>query len=275
MSLNFFHYIFLTRPHLFIPTLIFYLNGLYLSQREINYLEVITLFFISAYAYVINQIHDIQSDRINEKILILHTNKLSINQAKNFSIFLLILSFVLSVFQQSKIYYFFLILLSFLYSFKPFSFKDKPILDLLTNSIGYGFLVFTIGYNSVSVESLIFVLMMACAYMITAILDYEGDRKANKNTTVVSIGIFLSQLLSMIGLLIGFFISSEIYIKTAFFLSFLFLSLDEYKLSIGIPLLILLVYPSIHGYIEILIISILLFLASEIYYRLVFKRGVL
>ncbi|MCS7244503.1 MAG: hypothetical protein RMJ38_00005, partial [candidate division WOR-3 bacterium] len=107
------------------------------------------------------------------------------------------------------------------------------------------------------------------------ILDYEGDKRVNKNTTVVSIGIFLSQLLSMIGLLIGFFISSEIYIKTAFFLSFLFLSLDEYKLSIGIPLLILLVYPSIHGYIEILIISILLFLASEIYYRLVFKRGVL
>lgn len=275
MKLNFFHYIFLTRPHLFIPVLIFYLNGLYLSQREINYLEIITLFFIGAYAYVINQIYDIESDRINNKVLILHSNKLSINQAKNFSILLLILSFILSIFQQSKIYYLFLILLSFLYSIKPISFKDKPILDLLTNSIGYGFLVFTIGYGSISSESLIFVLIMACAYIITAILDYEGDKKANKNTTVVSIGIFHSQMLCIIGLLIGFFISNEIYIKIAFFLSFLFLALDEYKLSLGIPLSILLIYPSIYSYIEILIISIFLFLSSELYYRLVFKRGVL
>jgi len=267
------HLIFLTRPHLFIPTLIFYLNGLYLSNNQINYFEIFVLFLISSFAYVINQISDIETDKINNKVLILTQNKVSLNLAKKFSIILFILSFILSILSEKRIYFISLIILSILYSLKPFSFKDKPFLDLIINSIGYGFLVFTIGYNSISSKSLIFILIMACAFIMTTILDYEGDKKVNKITTAVYLGIYKAKIIALIGLLIGFFISFENYIKLAFLLSFIFLAIDEIKLSLGIGILILLIYPSINGYYEILIISIILIMISEIYYRIVFKKS--
>ncbi len=166
-----------------------------------------------------------------------------------------------------------LILLSILYSLKPFSFKDRPFLDLITNAIGYGFLVFTIGYGSVSKESLIFVLIMACAYLMTAILDYEGDSKTNKITTVVHLGIFSSHVIAILGLLVVFFIAQYNYIKFSALLSLILLSFNEIKLSLAIPSLILLIYPSISGYYPILVISVVIFIFSEIYYRIVFKRS--
>ncbi|MEO0144768.1 MAG: UbiA family prenyltransferase [candidate division WOR-3 bacterium] len=251
----------------------FYLNGIFLSKNNINYFEIFTLITISAFAYVINQITDIETDKINNKILILPQNKISIKLALKFSIFLFILSIFLSILSEKKFYFFTLIILSMLYSLKPFSFKDKAFLDLLTNAIGYGFVVFSIGYGSISKESLIFTLIMACAYIMTAILDYEGDKKVNKNTTVVYLGIYTSQIMSIIGLLIVFFISQYTYIKMSAFISLVFLALNEIKLALAIASFILLIYPSINGYIEILIICIVLFLISELYYRLVFKRS--
>ncbi len=164
-------------------------------------------------------------------------------------------------------------MLSILYSLKPFSFKDKPFLDLITNAIGYGFLVFTIGYGSFSKESLIFMLIMACAYIMTAILDYEGDKRTNKITTVVYLGIFTSQVIAIIGLLVVFFIAPYNYIKFSALLSIILLSLNEIKLSLALSSLILMIYPSLSGYYPILAIGFVIFISSEIYYRIVFKRS--
>lgn len=166
-----------------------------------------------------------------------------------------------------------LILLSILYSLKPFSLKDKPFLDLIINAIGYGFLVFSIGYSSISKDSIIFTLIMACAYIMTAILDYEGDKKASKITTVVYLGVFNSKIIAIFGLLIIFLISQYNYIKISVFLSLLFLALEEIKLALAIASLILLIYPSINGYFEIFIICLILLFLSELYYRVVFKRS--
>jgi len=263
----------LIRPHLFIPTLIFYVNGLFLSKNYINYLEVILLLLISSFAYVLNQIYDIESDKINNKILILTENKISISTAKLFSLLLLIVGSFFSIFMENRWLFLGLIILSILYSLKPFSFKDRPILDLITNSVGYGFFVFSIGYKEISKESLIFILIMSSAYIITAMMDYEGDKKTNKITTPVYIGIYKSQLISILILIISFIIAPYEYIKLACILSLIFLFFDYYKLALAVPSLILLVYPSIKGYFEILILSLIFFLASEIYYRIFFKKS--
>ena len=267
------HLIFLTRPHLFIPTLIFYVNGLFLSRNDINYFELILLLLVSSFAYVLNQIYDIESDRINNKIFILTENKVSISLAKKFAFFLFILSLIFSLFVENKLLFIGLIILSIVYSVKPFNFKDKPFLDLITNSIGYGFFVFSIGYKEISKESLIFILIMSSAYLITTIMDYEGDKKANKITTSVYIGTYNSQLLSILILIICFIISPYEYIKLACILSFIFLIFDYYKLALAVPSLILLVYPSIKGYFGILILAVIFLLISEIYYRIFFKKS--
>lgn len=267
------HLIFLTRPHLFIPTLIFYVNGLFLSKNPINYLELTLLILISSFAYVLNQIYDIESDKINKKIFILTENKISISSAKKFSFFLLILSLLFSMFVENRWLFLGLIALSILYSLKPFSFKDKPILDVITNSIGYGFFVFSIGYKEISKESLIFILIMSSAYLITAIMDYEGDKKSNKITTPVYIGIFNSLLISILILIISFIIAPYGYIKLACILSLIFLAFDYYKLALAVPSLILLIYPSIKGYFEIFALSVIFLLSSEIYYRIFFKKS--
>lgn len=273
LILSLIHLIFLIRPHLFIPTLIFYVNGLFLSKNSINYLEIILLLLISSFAYVLNQIYDIESDKINKKIFILTEKKISISAAKTFSFLLLILSLFFSIFMENRWLFLGLIILSVFYSIKPFSFKDKPILDLITNSIGYGFFVFSIGYKEISKESLIFILIMSSSYLMTAIMDYEGDKKTNKITTPVFIGIYNSQLISILILIISFIIAPYGYIKLACISSLIFLFFDYYKLALAVPSLILLIYPSIKGYFEILILSIIFLLASEIYYRIFFKKS--
>jgi 4-hydroxybenzoate polyprenyltransferase len=268
------HYIFLTRPHLFIPTLIFYFNGLFLGGKKVNYIEILGLISISAFAYVLNQIFDINTDRLNNKVLILTINKISLKGTYIFCAFLLLLSILFSVLQNNKILFFILLILSVLYSLHPFKFKDRPFLDLISNSIGYGFLVFSIGYNKISLISMIFVIMMASAYMMTAILDYEGDKKAGKTTTVVFCGIKRSLIITTILLIVDFLISFKFqYIQLSVLISIFFLLLKNIKYALAFPSLILLIYPSLNGYFEVIVLSLILFLSSEIYYRLTFKRS--
>ena len=147
--------------------------------------------------YIINQITDIETDRINKKLFILPEGLVSLRAAYIEFFVLIILAFFFS-FTFSPLYKIFLLfsfILGLLYSIRPFKFKGRPFFDLLSNAFGYGFLAFSIGFLSVKnfsldtfLYSIPYIFAVGAVFVNTTIPDIEGDRKSGEITTGVFIG---------------------------------------------------------------------------------------
>jgi len=97
--------------------------------------------------YIVNQIVDRESDRLNKKLFLIPLGIIPIKLALSVFGILVIVSFSIT-FTYGMIYLIFLFLsliLGLLYSIAPFRFKGRPIIDILSNAIGYGILAFGVG----------------------------------------------------------------------------------------------------------------------------------
>ncbi|MEO0288502.1 MAG: UbiA family prenyltransferase [candidate division WOR-3 bacterium] len=213
-------YIFLLRPTIQVALWTFYFVGVYLACREDRNLKFFnfafnfkTYYILLAYSllmggiYILNQITDIETDRMNRKLFILPEGIVSIKNAYITFISVVLLGFFMIFFNfkiEKTILNLFIIsfIMGYLYSAKPFYFKSRPFLDLFSNVIGYAFVASLIGYFSVkdSFPKLIiflpYMFSMAAIFINTTILDYEGDRNAGLKTTGIFLGIKISLLAS-------------------------------------------------------------------------------
>lgn len=221
---NFSDYMFLLRPSIMIALWTFYFAGVSLAFRinglsyfNNNYnagMIIVTLIMYSILmgsVYVINQIVDIDTDRLNGKLFILSDGIISKQNAMIYAIMLAIISIAgILIMSQATFVMKILFLLSFIlgvmYSVKPFSLKRRPFVDLLDNVIGYGMIAVIIGFESTGCsfkmeylqKLLPYIFSMGAIFINTTLMDFEGDKAVNAKTTGIFLGYKKASLLSSV-----------------------------------------------------------------------------
>jgi 4-hydroxybenzoate polyprenyltransferase len=160
--------------------------------------------------YILNQIFDRDTDRLNQKLHLLAEGYISLRTAWVECVALIVISLALSVL-FSPAYRVFILLslgLGILYSAPPFKLKGRPILDILSNSIGYGCLAFMVGWLTAGkydpahlLKSIPYVLAVAAVFINTTVPDIDGDKKTGNITTGVFLGIQGTTILALIAIL--------------------------------------------------------------------------
>lgn len=218
-----FDYFFILRPLILVPVWDFFLIGGYRARgaRGFTWDLVLGLFIYTLLmggVYILNQIMDIETDRINKKLFLLSAGYVTVKTA-TFQMTALWLAAVILAYKFGLAFMLLIalsLILGVVYSLPPIKLKGKPFLDLLANGFGYGLVNFGLGWLifrpftwSVLVIFLPYLLSIAAVFVNTTIVDAEGDRKAGERTTAVLIGAPMSYALSSL-LMAGAVIASAL-----------------------------------------------------------------
>lgn len=158
---------------------------------------------LSGAVFILNQIFDIDSDRINNKVFFLSKGYVKIGAAWTMyavlNVVSLTMAFVIS--STAGLLGIAILLLGAAYSTPPFVIKDRPWWGFLSNAFGHGTLVYLLGYCSLGgdlktglLKSLPYFFSVAAVYIGTTLADIEGDRLTGKRTLAVVIGFDRSVL---------------------------------------------------------------------------------
>ena len=206
-----FDYLIALRPTLLIPVWTLVLVGYYHARQfdvsirlgfNWSVLSTICLYsMLSGGCYIVNQITDQETDKVNSKLYLIERGYVKISVLKVEAVVLIVGAIIWSVLQfWNNIPYLVLIVIStvlgLMYSVRPVRLKGKPIIDLLANAIGYGCVAFLIGWVSVLSVSLValqrsipYVLCVAAAFVNTTLPDLSGDRSNSDITTGILLGV--------------------------------------------------------------------------------------
>lgn len=204
---NILDYFFVLRPILLVPAWTMLLVGHYRAEGDLSirlvlpgefWLAMLLYSGLMGAVYIVNQISDIETDRLNKKLFLVadgYVNKRAIIVE---AIILLLAASFISFWRYSVTFGLVIGasgLLGLLYSVPPFKFKGKPFLDMLANGFGYGLLAFIAGWLSSNpassamwLDSLPYVLAVSAVYLNTTIPDYDSDKATGNITTGVFIG---------------------------------------------------------------------------------------
>jgi len=208
-------FIFVTRPLILIPAWSFYLLGARAGRSEPDSDEaagfpgagLVCLTAILITAYLINQIFDRESDRLNHKGHYVTDGLFSVRAVVAMALVFFAVASVAfqSVMPAQRIPLALSLVIALTYSLPPIRLCARPFLDLAANAIGYGGLAFVIGFASHSelavsawLRAQPWVFMVGATFLHTAILDIDGDRGSGKITTSVRIGVGWSALLAVL-----------------------------------------------------------------------------
>ncbi|MBN2189503.1 MAG: UbiA family prenyltransferase [Chitinispirillaceae bacterium] len=164
-------------------------------------------FFIAASIYVVNQIVDIESDRINRKLFLLPQGLVSVRTAWVIAGLCAVCGLVIAaaVIADAALVAVFLVslVLGALYNLKPVQLKNNPFGGVCAGAIGNGLLTFLAGWylagthqeaggilplTSGLLSGLSPTLANAAVYLATTIPDAPGDRMTGKKTFCVVYG---------------------------------------------------------------------------------------
>lgn len=289
-SIKHLDYLFITRPVLMPPVwsilLLGHLRAAGLEGHRISIGPVFFLISISIGAvYILNQIYDIESDRINGKLFFLAGGLIPLNNAWLEALLLaaagvfgaFLWSFQLGILFASGF------LFGYLYSAPPFSLKNRHVWGLLCNALGHGSLTFLIGWcviSNLSLRALFFslpyFLAVAAVYLNTTLPDIQGDQKVNKITLGVKLGIpraaGLSLFFVLLSLVLAWVFMDRVFVVAAAlsFPFFVYAALTKkikgIILSVKMAVLCLTIAAAIFypWYFVVLIVG---FLGTRIYYR--------
>lgn len=203
-----FDYIFIMRPALFYPVWTVFLTGLWGGSRfgtgkQLSENPVIMILIIGGVtlimggAYILNQIQDLETDRINGKLFLLADRIISIKSAWIEGCAVIAAGLCAGFIADFRIgiYFFILFIISSIfYSFPPMSFKNRPFLGMLTNAAG-AYLVYSVGWSissfedSITIQGVPYVLAVMALYINTTLPDIKGDKETGKITIGVKYGI--------------------------------------------------------------------------------------
>lgn len=229
-----FDHLFFLRPLLILPIwaplLLGYVAGGG-SGLDLTFVQLLLLgLFLGGGIYGINQIYDIEGDRINRKNLPLSLGIVSPRAAWAITVFcdFAAIAVALWIDPITAILTAIGVFMGFLYSHPKFRFKDNPWLSIVLNGIGHGALVYVIGWSSINnlqwqvlYRMLPYALAYAGVYIATTIPDIQGDRATGKHTIAVEKGEKNATIKSFI--LIGIATIGSIFIEEpAVFLTGLF-----------------------------------------------------
>lgn len=230
----FFDLLFLTRPILLVPVWGFcafgYRCGIHQTGNPsplcsmnipVSVYGSIFIFSLSVAAvYILNQIADIEVDKKNGGLPLLASGKVALPPAWISAGVLTLLSILIpliSAHYPLALLSSLSILLGTLYSFKPAFFSGKPVLDFVSNALGYGVIAFGVGWYlsgssfshlSPFISSSLPYFLLMCAGSISSTLpDREADKSEHKNTTAVVAGNQIANMLALIILIASLILS--------------------------------------------------------------------
>jgi len=216
--------LFLMRPTILVPVWIFLLLGSYHSSPKIAVLvpdrrvilALLSYTMLLGGVYILNQLYDRESDRLNRKLFLIPEGYIKTKSAVVQMAIVIGVGFSLAIF-FSPIFLLFVgvsLVMGILYSAPPAKLKGRPVFDTIANGVGYGFLNFGVGWLATSdfsmrmvALSLPYVFAVGGVYVNTTILDLPGDRRTGDITTGVWLGDVRARLLSTVLLSIALLLS--------------------------------------------------------------------
>ena len=247
--------------------------------------------FLVGAVYVLNQICDIESDKLNKKLFFLAQGFVSKRSAlvemSLLNLAGIIPAFLISL--QLGLLFALGALFGFVYSAPPFALKNRPIGSLVTNALAHGSLAFLIGWSmnrSLSLESVLFSLpylfAVAAVYLNTTVPDIKGDQATGKITFAVRWGKERTTGLSLL-LVASAIVLSLITDDTPFLVAsalsfpfFLFAGFSRKERSVVLSTKASILLLSIAAgvfYLWYFLILILGFAATRLYYRVRFNMN--
>lgn len=241
--------------------------------------------------YIVNQIFDRETDRINKKLFLLSEGFVSVKSSVWLMVFCFAFSMILSFYLSPTIGLLFslMFILNVFYSAPFFSFKNKPVLGLLINAIGFGILNFLVGWSLNSeliwrgvLYSLPYFLAVSSIYLNTTLLDVKGDKQVNKITLGIKWGqaktLWVSQALILATLISAILLKDLPIITTsavALIFSFKMIASKKTRVIVLTNKISILILSLWAGYFYPWYLAILLvgFLATKAYYKYRFQMN--
>lgn len=146
--------------------------------------------------YILNQVNDVEVDRLNNKLFLLADGWLSIKSALLQGWALLMFAIAGAFWLHWNLGALFLVSMGLGIVYNA-GWKGQPILGLIANMVGFGFLAFAVGWMAASSHigwktvwcSIPYPFAIGAVYANTTVLDVEGDRKVGKETLAGRFGI--------------------------------------------------------------------------------------
>ncbi len=208
-------YFFVLRPTLFFPVWTISLAGFWASERaraqtgwridvpwhpggdgEVFFFVSLLTLLMGA-AFLINQLTDVESDRLNNKLYLIASGAIPIRHAQAESILLILLSLTLTALFHPLLALWavtIFMLTGWAYSCTPLLLKNRPWGGLFAN-LGGSLGIFSFGWlidgafdAAMFLQALPYVLGVAAVYFLTTIPDLPGDRATGKVTLAVHWG---------------------------------------------------------------------------------------
>lgn len=181
---------FALRPLVLVPAWSFFLLG---CDAAFPALRFGLLSAVLAGAYLVNQVTDFESDRLNGKGLFLQRGIFTRHAYLWWGVGLAIGALGVALLRQERFVWLgTAAALGFAYSVPPLRLVSRPGFDLAANALGYGGVALVLGAPSLpAVGALRFAactLAVACVFLHTTLLDLEGDRRTHKRTSGVALG---------------------------------------------------------------------------------------
>ena len=198
---------FLTRPTLYLPGWVAFFAGAFWglglpvfgatwSMPRGFWLAIASYTLLMAPFYILNQIQDAESDRLNKKLFLIPEGIVSVRSAKVQAWLLFLGSAALLPWtsRDFALVWLLSVALAWLYNGPP-AMKGNFLMSVTLNATGYGAVAFWAGWASVSplsAEALLravpYVLGVAASALNTMIPDIPGDRAAGQRTVATELG---------------------------------------------------------------------------------------
>jgi len=197
-------YLFVLRPALLVPVWTIYLRGAAARSEHVpaatdpaTIAVLIMHLLLFGGVYVLNQVYDLDTDRVNDKGHILTRGIIQPKTARYMHLLLSLLGLGLAWWQSYRMFALALVIvvLGIAYSAPPWRLKDRPFPALAVNALAHGSIVFlsgwflgTTGWIAGLVASLPYLFAVGAVYILTTVPDTAGDREVGKRTLAVHMG---------------------------------------------------------------------------------------
>jgi 4-hydroxybenzoate polyprenyltransferase len=212
-----FDYLFFLRPMLHPPVWTIVILGFYRSPVKPESISILLWLLLlssgaAGWAYIINQINDIESDRINRKLFFLPDGIISIRVAWIIGIIILAATTIgaFSLKPVLGVLFALGISLGYFYSGPPLFGKNNPYLSTLFNGVAHGLLPFLAGFVGAGgilglglIYAIPYFFAVIAVFIGTTLPDIRGDLLSNKITPGAAIGIRYSTVAMTLALMVS------------------------------------------------------------------------
>jgi 4-hydroxybenzoate polyprenyltransferase len=283
-------YFFVLRPMLHLPVWTILILGYYSGSFGQNHRwELLSALLIGTglfgAVFMINQIYDIESDRINNKLHFLPRGYIKVPVAWAMTVGLNVISligaFAMSI--RVGLIVAMVVILGVLYSAPPLVLKDRAWSATIANGLGHGTLVYLLGFCAAGgdivagiTKSLPYFFAVAAVYIGTTLPDIDGDKHTGKLTIGVRCGqnltIYIIMIIYVLAAISGFMVSDRLFLFAAlaaspfYFWALFARSIKAVVLAVKVSIITLTLAAIYQAPLYLLFLVVLIF-ATRAYYK--------